>query len=124
MGLEDNFKVPEQFKDYVNKMADYQARLNRAVAGGIAPAIQEQANLATSALETAVKCSEEVLRAQSPQEAVDAQTAAAKALGENFQSAARKILEAQQAAGSELQSLMQEGMQSFTPASLKKYMPE
>lgn len=82
--------------------------------------IKEQADLLVSTINSAVEHGEKLTQVQSPQEALQVQTALTTELGEKFQSTARKLLQTQQQTGGDLQALLQEGMNTFTSETLSK----
>jgi len=120
----DFLKNIEQFKELQKNVASYAARLNAVVGNGLSPVIKEQADLAVSSLDTATRYSEQLTQVESPQELMEAQQALAKELGENFQTSAQNLLGLQAEMGEEFKSLLQEGMEAFTPEHLREFLKE
>ncbi|MDH3688370.1 MAG: phasin family protein [Gammaproteobacteria bacterium] len=116
----DPTKPFEQIGELNKRLSEYTVRVNKVIAGGVAPAIKAQADSAVAALESAVAHGEKLTQVKLPQEAVEEQTALAQDLGENFQSTARKLLEIQQDTGAELKAVLEEGVKTFTPEALSQ----
>ncbi len=110
----------QQVAEFNRLIGDYNVRLGQTIAAGVSPMIKEQADLLVSTIESAVAHGEKLTQVKSPQEALQVQTALSTELGEKFQTTARKILETQQQTSGDLQSLLQEGMSTFTSETLSR----
>ncbi len=115
---------PTQINDQVahlnKQLADYTGRFNTVVNKGLEPAIKAQADLASLVLESAIAHGEKLTQATSAQQVLDEQSALMKDLTEDFQDTAKVLLLGQQVAGAEMKTLLEEGVEMFTPDAVEQ----